>query len=658
MFYVGAPPSFPHGGFTGTRNEQRNGMKIRMICFSAVVAAFLCSFPAFCLDMEKEYKREIALYRIRPNQTQSLKQDVNGTPVTEAQLETSVRVFYEQLYQLDPAFFRRFKFKEVVFKDTVLDFDGKQYQHRKDDGVLFLDADLDDRQFYTNMFYLQIPLIPRQNLNRWNKLNPDGFSYESSRGNISGQAQKKLDAVLAEWDRYFVSRTGFYSTEMDMALTFAYMVEKGPDATAFVKKNSPTVQKKFDLLFDILETVKAVEPGYMQTLVADDLSKLKTYSPRALSVRLYKEFIGDWGGEGQNEESDGSPEENGEKANARLNAPVAVAGHKIVPLTLALEVNDFRLFSLLMKNKADPNAVNEKKVSALMLAISNNDPEEVKLLLEAGAKVSAEAARAGTAAGVNGEIVALLKKYLPGVKKSDAPEKKQTGKPAVKASGDVSPGSPAPGKLNSSLNEEKFDHFDLEDVALKTVFQLVDHTLTSRGRKIKFVIPPKYAEMSVTFIADDISLHDLLRLICIKTGLEVSVEEPDKVVFSEPKPGKKKTETRSANSPAIAELNRLMKEKRVDHLSIEGDSLAGAFQFVYNYLRDRDCKLCFLVPSQYEDKFVDIAVDDVSLYDLLQIICKKTGLEMSLDEPNFVIFEPKQTKKNAESKNGSAKKKP
>ncbi len=31
---------------------------------------------------------------------------------------------------------------------------------------------------------------------------------------------------------------------------------------------------------------------------------------------------------------------------------------------------------------------------------------------------------------------------------------------------------------------------------------------------------------------------------------------------------------------------------------------------------------------------------------------------MSLDEPNFVIFEPKQSKKNAENKNGSAKKKP
>ncbi len=645
MFYVVVPPSFARGGYTGIRNEQRNGMKIRLIYLSAAVAAFLCSFPAFCLDVEKEYKREIALYRIRPNQTQSLKQDVNGTPVTEGQLETSVRVFYEQLYQLDPAFFRRFKFKEVVFKDTVLDFDGKQYQHRKDDGVLFLDADLDDRQFYTNMFYLQIPLIPRQNLNRWNKLNPDGFSYESSRGNLSAQAQKKLDAVLAEWDKYFVSQTGFYSTEMDMALTFAYMVEKGPDATAFVRKNSPTVQKKFDLMFDILETVKAVEPGFMQTLLAEDLSKLKTYSPRALSVRLYKEFVGDWGEEMQN----------GETSKERFNAPVMVAGHKIVPLTLALEVNDFRLFSLLMKNKADPNAVNEKKVSALMLAISNNDPEEVKLLLEAGAKVTAEAARAGTASGVNAEIVKLLKKYLPGVKKTDAPEKK----PAVKTSGDADAASPASGKLNSSLNEEKFDHFDLEDVSLRTVFQLADHMLTSRGCKIQFVIPPKYAEMSVTFIADDISLRDLLRLICIKTGLEVSVEEPDKVVFSEPKSGKKKTETRSgADSPAIAELNRIMKEKRVDHLSIESVSLAGAFQFVYNYLRDRDCSLCFIVPTQYEDKIVDIAADDVSLYDLLQLICKKTGLEMSLDEPNFVIFEPKQSKKNAENKNAPAKKKP
>ena len=112
--------------------------------------------------------------------------------------------------------------------------------------------------------------------------------------------------------------------------------------------------------------------------------------------------------------------------------PVEIAGRKINPLILSLETGNTRLFKLLMENKADPNVVNEKKVSALMLAIANNDSEQVKLLLEAGAKVTSDAARAGTASGVNAEIVNLMKSYLPGVRHLDAPEKKQTGSASKK----------------------------------------------------------------------------------------------------------------------------------------------------------------------------------------------------------------------------------
>ena len=95
-----------------------------------------------------------------------------------------------------------------------------------------------------------------------------------------------------------------------------------------------------------------------------------------------------------------------------------IAGRKVNPLILALEAKNNRLFRLLMQNKVDPNVANDKKVSALMLAIANNDPEQVKGLLEAGAKVSQEAARAGTASGVNADIVKLMNAYLPGVRKT------------------------------------------------------------------------------------------------------------------------------------------------------------------------------------------------------------------------------------------------
>ena len=365
------------------------------------------------LDLEKDYRQEISLYHIRPDQAHSLKRDPDGTPVSESRLKEAVKTFYDRLYPLAPAFLKRFQIKSVIFKDSVFTRDGETRQHRRNGSELYLDADLDAQQFYVNMFYLQLTAMPRTYLEHWNKLNPDGFVYEATRGKLSGNAQKKLDAVLSEWDKHFVSRSGMYSTEMDMALTFAYMVEKGPAATVFVKNNSPDVQKKFDLVVDILESVKAAERGYMQPLLADDLARLKAYVPYALSVRLEREYAGVWTAPEDEEEADGE-----QKPARKIGDPVEIAGRKVNPLILALEAKNNRLFRLLMQNKVDPNVANDKKVSALMLAIANNDPEQVKGLLEAGAKVSQEAARAGTASGVNADIVKLMNAYLPGVRKT------------------------------------------------------------------------------------------------------------------------------------------------------------------------------------------------------------------------------------------------
>ncbi len=390
-------------------------MKTGKILFIGLTVA-LGVLHAADLDLEKDFKREITLYHIRPDQAHSLKRDSDGTPVSETRLKEAVKTFYDRLYPLDPAFLKRFQIKNVVFKDTVLNRDGDTVQQRRNGDTLFLDADLEDMQFYGNMFYLQMSVMPRTYLERWNKINPDGFKYENSRGSLSGNAQKKLDAVLAEWDKYFVNRSGMYSTEMDMALTFAYLLEKGPNATRFVRENSPDVQKKIDVIVEIMESVKAAERGYMQTLLADDLSKLKTYVPYALSVRLEREYSGVWGVQADDEEEDGEQAE--PRTPRKIGAPVEVAGRKVDPLILALETKNNHLFELLMRNNADPNVVNSKKASALMLAIANNDPEQVKALLKAGAKVTQEAARAGTASGVNAEIVKVMNAYLPGVRQT------------------------------------------------------------------------------------------------------------------------------------------------------------------------------------------------------------------------------------------------
>ena len=401
-------------------------MDFRKLILPVVLMAAPCVFHAADLDLEKEYRQEIALYRIRPNQARSLKRDPDGTPVSESRLRDAVGFFYDRLYPLTPGFLKRFKFKEVVFKDTVYDRDGHSYQQLRVGDDLFLDADLDDKQFYTNLFVLQASVMQRSYLEHWNKLNPDGFTYERMRGSLSGNAQKKLEAVLSEWDRHFVSRTAMYSTEIDMAQTFAYMITRGPEAAAFVRKNSPNVQKKFQMIADILVSVKAVDRGYMETLLAEDLSKLKTYVPYALSVRLEREYSGVWSTPQVDEQADKAEP----KQPRTIGDPVEVAGRKINPLILSLETKNSRLFRVLMQNKVDSNAVNDKKVSALMLAITNNDPEQVKALLDAGAKVTQETARAGTASGVNAEIVKMMNPYLPGVRQSGKPEKDKPDKTA------------------------------------------------------------------------------------------------------------------------------------------------------------------------------------------------------------------------------------
>ena len=513
-------------------------MKTGKACI-AVILAVLCSFPAFCLDLETDFRREISLYHIRPDQARSLKRDQYGTAVSEEQLEDAVGLFYDCLYPLGPVFLKRFQIKTVIFKDTVYDPDGKSHQYRLVGSDLYLDADLDDKQLYAAMFFLQLRVMPRIYLNHWNKLNPDGFFFENTRGSLTAHAQQKLDAILAEWDNYFVSRTGMYSTEMDMALTFAYMVMNGPDATAFVRETRPTVQKKFDLMYEILEVVKAVEPGCMQTLMTEDLSTLKTYSPRALAVRLFFELTDQWNALEPVEEIDERFEMIAEMRQKRINGPVEVAGRKIVPLILALETKDMKLFRALMQYNADPSVSNAKKVSALMLAIANNDPEQVRLLLEAGASVTPEATRAGTASGVNAEIVKLMKSYLPGVRQTDVPEKstekKKADKTATTEGMDPRESENRGTALYKRLREEKIDHIGLKETELAEVVRLLQarsRALASGGEGIRISIPQKYARTPVTVVGDKLSMYEVLQIVGRSAGLELLLEDPDKVVLS------------------------------------------------------------------------------------------------------------------------------
>ena len=504
-------------------------MKKRAFIVSVMAMAALGVLHAADLNLEKDFKHEISLYRIRPDQARSLKRDADGTPVSEPQLKNAVQKFYDRLYPLDPGFLKRFQFKNVVFKDTVFNREGDTLQHRRNGTDLYLDADLDEKQFYVNLFYMQFTFIPRTYLEHWNKLNPDGFAYEDSRGKLSGNAQKKLDAVLAEWDKYFVSRTGMYATEVDMAMTFAYVVDKGPAATVFVKKNSPAVQKKIDLLVEILESVKAAERGYMQTLLAEDLSKLKSYVPYALAVRLEREYSGAW----SVPQDDGETEKTGKetKPPRKIGDPVDVAGRKVNPLILALEMKKNRLFRILMENKADPNVANEKKVSALMLAITNNDPEQVQALLKAGAKVTQDAARAGTASGVNVEIVKMMKSYLPGVRAVSA--ERSSASSEKKASD---------GALYKQLNETMIGHIDFEEVRLSNVvdfLQTMSKQNDPAGKGVDIVLDPeteKKSHLFVSIVVDNISLYDAIGSVCKSTGVVFRIDEAGKKVVISPKP--------------------------------------------------------------------------------------------------------------------------
>ena len=392
-------------------------------------------FRAFAADsdLEKEFRREIALYRIPPDESRSLRKDQDGLPVTEERLKAVVSNFYSWLYPLSPTFLKRFKIKGVVFKDTLYDGDGDVVQRRLAGGNLFLDADLKADQFYTSAFYLQFQFLSRSDTVKWMKLNPDAFSYENTRGNLVGRTRQKLEEVVAEWDQYFVSRASMYSAEMDMAQFFAYLVVKGPGSVALIGGDRPVLKKKAELMLSLLKTAKAAESGYWETILAPDLAKLKTYSPEALAVRLYYEYSGRW-------TVPAYKDEKGEIVTPpvrRMTDEVDVAGRKVNPLVLALTVNDMTLFRFLAEHKVDPNVSSSDGQSALQLAIRNNEPEQVKLLLDNGARVSLEIARAGTASGVKAEIVKLMTPYLPGVKELSDPPAKPKSKTA--ASGERNP---------------------------------------------------------------------------------------------------------------------------------------------------------------------------------------------------------------------------
>ena len=394
-------------------------------------------------EVEKDFRREISIYHIRPDSSRSLKKDPDGLPVSESRYRQGVEDFYNRLYPLTPSFLKRLKLKNVIFKDTLYDRDGHVAQRRLLGDDLFLDVDITEESFLNSVFLLQFAFISHGDVVKWEKLNPDAFSYENTRGNVRGRAKQKLDEILAEWDRYFVSRAAMYSPEMDMAQTFTYLIRKGPASAVLTGDDDrPVIQKKAKQLIDLLVSIKAFDSGCMDTLLALDLNALKKYSPEALSIRLYHEYAGLWTvplpkpAADPAAATDSGTDKTPAPAAAVQFAPprkigedVEVAGAKVNPLVLALTVNDMKLFRLLIDNKVDPN-VSKNGVSALQLAIRNNDPEQVQMLLSAGAKVTLEIARAGTASGVKAEIVKLMTPFLPGVKQMDEPPAKQDRKNA------------------------------------------------------------------------------------------------------------------------------------------------------------------------------------------------------------------------------------
>ena len=431
-------------------------MNLRTAAFLLFLLSLLpVQFRVFAADseVEKDFRREIALYHIRPDASRSLKKDSDGLPVSESRYRQGVEDFYNRLYPLTPSFLKRLKLKNVIFKDTLYDRDGNVAQRRLAGDDLFLDVDISEETFLTSVFLLQFMFISHADVVKWEKLNPDAFSYENNRGTVKGRAKQKLDEILAEWDHYFVSRLAMYSPEMDMAQTFTYLIRKGPASAVLTGEDRPVIQKKVKQVCDLLVSIKAFDSGYMDTLLAIDLNTLKKYSQEALSIRLYHEYSRLWSvpqpkpaadpadaGKGGTEKAPAGASKGGtEKTSApaavqfapprKIGEDVEVAGAKVNPLILALTVNDMKLFRLLIENKVDPN-VSKNGVSALQLAIRNNDPEQVQMLLTAGAKVTLEIARAGTASGVRPEIVKLMTPFLPGVKQMDEPPPKQERKNA------------------------------------------------------------------------------------------------------------------------------------------------------------------------------------------------------------------------------------
>ncbi len=351
---------------------------IRLVFTVLLLGLFVASSRGDIKDLKKTYRADANRYGFVLEFDESLRKDANGGPVAEADLDDCMKRLFSFLNKLERGFVKKAGITRVVFKDPLIDdLSGLEVAGLAGDGVIHLDRSFSGNVIYHELFHI---FDKNHNSSKWVRTNPKGFVYKGSATRPAELNKKDIRRIAENEGKvgdHFVSSYAQSSEREDRAETFARMITEGSDFKARTKK-SETLLEKMNLIIDVTDSTGLLGRGFWDTLLAENISEIKSLSESALAIRLIKDT---------------------KRSPVNPNAPLVVGGRKIVPLILALSQDKTELVQIFCAAGADPNVRDDKNRSALLLAVMNDDEVQVQALLQRKAIV-----------GIN-ELQAASRKY-------------------------------------------------------------------------------------------------------------------------------------------------------------------------------------------------------------------------------------------------------
>lgn len=339
---------------------------IRLVFTVLLLGLFVASSRGDIKDLKRTYRTDARRYGFVLEFDESLRKDAYGGPVTEADLDDCMKRLFSFLNKLERGFVKKAGITRVVFKSPLLDaVSGMEVTGLAGNGIIHLDRSFSGDTVYHELFHIfdKNPSWPK-----WARTNPKGYVYKGSDmrpAELNKRDIRRIAENEGKVNDHFVTSYAQSNEREDRAETFASMITEGSDFKARTKK-SEIMLEKMNLIINLTDSTGLLGRGFWDTLLAENISEIKSLSESALAIRLIRDT---------------------KTSPVNPNAPLVVGGRRIVPLILALSQDNTELVLILCAAGADPNVRDDKNRSALLLAVMNDDERQVQALLERKALV-------------------------------------------------------------------------------------------------------------------------------------------------------------------------------------------------------------------------------------------------------------------------------